>query len=43
MLWRHAFVLRVLVDGGSHPVKIFFEHVFFSNAVFYEAASGKKQ
>src|SRR3954454_22630135 len=30
MLWRHVLVLSVLIDGGSHVIKIFFENGFIA-------------
>jgi hypothetical protein len=33
MLWRRLLVLGVLIDGGAHVVKIFFELSFILSAV----------
>lgn len=43
MLWRHLLVLGVLIDGGSHVIKIFFEDLFITRAFLVGASCHAEQ
>ena len=43
VLWRHLLVLRVLVDGSSHVIKIFFEDMFILRAFMVGASFHEEQ
>jgi len=43
MLWRHLLVLRVLINGGSHVIKMFFEDLFITRAFLVGASCHAEQ
>ena len=43
MLWRHAFVLSVLIDGRTHVVEIFSENSFIAGPLSAGASCNKEQ
>ena len=43
MLWRHVLVLGVLINGGTHVIKIFFEDILITRAFLVGASCHEEQ
>lgn len=43
VLWRHFLVLHILIDGGTHVVKVFSENSFIAGTLLAGTSCNKEQ